>query len=297
MTLSFALEDSTNDQRKPDMDVIDISKLKHARPLHLGRLATAAVLLAAGAYIVYAFAVGTIDWPVVGEYMFSERILRGAVTTVVISVIAMAIGIVIGILTAIARSSRNVVLYSAAMFYTWLFRGAPMILQLLIWYNLALVFPTVGIPGLWEAKMVVVMTPLAATLIALSLNQGAYTSEIIRSGMLAVDIGQYEAAKSIGMTYSDTLRRTILPQAMRVVVPPLGNEFIGLLKVTALASIIGFGELLGTAQDIYYSNAKIMEMLFVATIWYLVIVSLLSVVQMWIEKRFARGFANSGRHG
>jgi polar amino acid transport system permease protein len=141
------------------------------------------------------------------------------------------------------------------------------------------------------------MTPLLATLIALSLNQGAYTSEIIRSGMLAVDVGQFEAAKSIGMTYADTLRRIILPQAMRVVVPPLGNEFIGLLKTTALASIIGFGELLGTVQDVYYSNTKIMEMLFVATIWYLVIVSLLSVLQVWLEKRFARGFAGGGRNG
>lgn len=222
--LSLALEGNMNDQRKPDMDLIDISKLKHARPLHLGRLAATALLLAAVAYIAYAFAVGTIDWPVVGEYMFSERIMRGALTTVVISVIAMAIGILIGILTAIARSSRNIVLSSAAMFYAWLFRGAPMILQLLIWYNLALVFPTIGIPGVWEAKTVVVMTPLAATLIALSLNQGAYTSEIIRSGMLAVDIGQYEAAKSIGMTYPDTLRRIILPQAMRVVALSVTNS-------------------------------------------------------------------------
>ena len=130
--LSLALEGRINDQRKPDMDSIDISKLKHARPLHLGRLATAAALLAAGAYIAYAFAVGTIDWPVVGEYMFSERIMKGAVTTVVISVLAIAVGIVIGIFTAIARSSRNMVLSSAAMFYAWLFRGAPMILQLLI---------------------------------------------------------------------------------------------------------------------------------------------------------------------
>jgi polar amino acid transport system permease protein len=279
------------------MEHIDISKLEHARPVHLGRIASAAFLLLIAGNIVYAFAVGTIDWPVVGEYMFNPGILRGALTTVVISVAAMAIGIVVGTITAISRASRNVVLTSAAMFYAWLFRGAPMILQLLIWYNLALVFPMIGIPGIWEAKTVAVMSPLLATLIALSLNQGAYTSEIIRSGMLAVDAGQYEAAKSIGMTYSDTLRRIILPQAMRVVVPPLGNEFIGLLKTTALASIIGFGELLGTVQDIYYTNTKIMEMLFVATIWYLVIVSLLSVLQIKLEKRFARGFANGGRHG
>lgn len=279
------------------MEPIDISTMKHAHPIHFGRIVSAALLIAAGAYIAYSFAVGTIDWPVVGEYLFNQRVMTGAVTTVLISVASMAIGTAIGIVTAIAHSSRNVVLASAARFYAWLFRGAPMILQLLIWYNLALVFPTIGIPGLWEARTVTIMTPLLATLIALSLNEGAYTSEIIRSGMLSVDVGQYEASKSIGMTYSDTLRRIVLPQAMRVVVPPLGNEFIGLLKTTALASIIGFGELLGTVQDIYYTNAKIMEMLFVATIWYLVIVSLLSVVQHWVEKRFARGFANGGRHG
>lgn len=279
------------------MDAIDISKLNHARPRHYGRMLSAGILLAAGGYIVYAFAVGTIDWPVVGQYLFSPKILWGAVMTVVISIAAMVIGTVIGVLAAIGRSSRNRVINTAAMFYAWLFRGAPIILQLLIWYNLALIFPTLGIPGIWEAKTVVVMTPLLATLFALSLNEGAYISEIVRSGMLSVDAGQHEAAKSIGMTYPDTLRRIVLPQAMRVVVPPLGNEFIGLLKTSALASIIGFGELLGSAQDIYYTNTKIMEMLFVATIWYLVMVSIFSLAQMVIEKRFARGFANGGRHG
>ncbi|MBL8581184.1 MAG: amino acid ABC transporter permease [Rhizobiaceae bacterium] len=277
------------------MAVVDISALPHARPRHYGRWFGATVLLVALAYIAWAFAVGNIDWPTVGEYLFHPRVLWGVAMTIVLSVIAMTIGVMIGTVTALGRTSRNPVISTAAAFYTWLFRGAPILLQLLIWYNLALIFPVVGIPGVWHAPTVMVMTPFAAALIAFSLHEGAYTSEVIRSGLLSIDVGQHEAAKSIGMGYGLTFRRVVLPQALRIVIPPLGNEFIGLLKMSALASVVGFLELTGTVQDIYYVNTKIMEMLFVAAIWYLVIVSFFSVVQMWLERRVSRGVAGGGK--
>ncbi|RWI88955.1 MAG: amino acid ABC transporter permease [Mesorhizobium sp.] len=246
--------------------------------------------------MVWAFAVGNIDWATVGDYIFHPRVLHGVAMTILLSVISMVLGVLIGTATAIGRTSQNPVISMAAAFYTWLFRGAPILLQLLIWYNLALIFPVIGIPGLWQAPTVTVMTPFVAALIAFSLHEGAYTSEVIRSGLLSIDAGQHEAAKSIGMGYALTFRRIVLPQALRVVIPPLGNEFIGLLKMSALASVVGFLELTGTAQDIYYVNTKIMEMLFVATIWYLVIVSFFSILQMWIEGRVSRGFVNGGKH-
>jgi len=167
--------------------------------------------------------------------------------------------------------------------------------RLLIWFNLALVFPRLGIPGIWTGRTVDIITPVVATLVGLGLNQGAYTSEIVRAGLLSVDSGQHEAAKSIGMSYFTALRRIILPQAMRVVVPPLGNEFIALVKFTSLASIIGFSDLLRNVQDIYYVNAKVIELLMVAAFWYLVVVTLLSVAQSALERRYGRGFASGVR--
>ncbi|WP_108460640.1 amino acid ABC transporter permease [Devosia naphthalenivorans] len=276
---------------------IDIAQMKRAKPRHYGRWLGALVLLLCLGYLVYAFAVGKIDWGTVGNYLFHPRILWAVGMTIFLSVVSMTIGVIIGTFTALGRSSRNPVISSIAAFYTWLFRGAPILLQLLIWYNLALIFPVIGIPGIWEADTVRIMSPLAAALIAFSLHEGAYTSEVIRSGLLSVDAGQHEAAKSIGMSYGLAFRRIIGPQALRIVIPPLSNEFIGLLKMSALASVIGFLELTGTAQDIYYVNTKIMEMLFVATAWYLVVVSMFSLGQFWLERRLARGFVYGGKHG
>ena len=207
----------------------------------------------------------------------------------------MAIGIVLGVLCAVSRGSPNPVLRGVALFYAWFFRGTPVILQLLLWFNLALVFPKIGIAGIWQVKTIAVLTPTVATLLGLGLNEGAYVSELVRAGLVSVDRGQYEASLSIGMGYTQSLRRIILPQAMRVIIPPLGNEFIGLLKLSSLASIIGFSDLLRNAQDVYYENAKVIELLMVAGFWYLVVVSLLSVGQVALERRFGRGHSGSAR--
>jgi polar amino acid transport system permease protein len=213
----------------------------------------------------------------------------------VMAVLAMALGIVLGVVVAIMRLSPNPVLKSVAAGYTWLFRGTPLILQLLLWFNIALVFPTIGIPGLWSARAVDVMTPFLSAFLGLGINQGAYTSEVMRAGMLSVDAGQYEAAQAIGMGRLHALRRIILPQAMRVVIPPLGNEFIGMVKATSLASVIQYPEVLHNAENIYYANSRVIELLIVAGFWYLFVVSILTPSQMLLERRFARGSSQIAR--
>ncbi len=275
----------------PTGAALDIAQLRHVRPWHWGRLSAAAVILVLLALLVRAFATGKIDWAATGRYLTWPTIMAGLLNTIVMSVAAMAMGIVLGVAAAVARTSANPVLRAVAIGYAWLFRGTPVILQLLLWFNLALIFPVIGIPGVWSARAVTVMTPFVAALLGLGINEGAYVSEIVRAGLLSVDTGQYEAARSIGMPGGLALRRIILPQAMRVVVPPLGNQFIGLVKTTSLASVIEYAELLHNAENIYYANAKVMELLFVAAFWYLVVVTALSLGQARLERRFARGAA------
>ncbi|SFH95938.1 amino acid ABC transporter permease [Albimonas pacifica] len=281
--------------RREAVPEVDVSAMTIVRPRRWGRIAAVAIMLALIAWLTKAFAEGKIAWEVTGEYLFWPSILMGVVNTIWMSIACMIIGIVIGVAVAVMRGSPNPVLRSVAIGYQWFFRGTPVILQLLIWFNLALVFPRLGIPGLFEARTVDVITPAMATLLGLGLNQGAYTSEVMRAGLLSVDRGQYEAAQAIGMSYWASLKRIILPQAMRVVIPPLGNEFIGLVKMTSLASIIGFADVLRTSQDIYYVNARVIELLMVAAAWYLVVVTILSLGQARLERRFGRGFASGVR--
>jgi polar amino acid transport system permease protein len=267
----------------------DISGMAVARQAHWRRWLAAAVIVVVLAVIGRAFAGGQIEWSYVGRFLTAKVILEGIVNTMVMAVLAMALGIVLGVVVAIMRLSPNPVLQSVATGYTWLFRGTPLILQLLLWFNLALVFPTIGIPGLWSVRAVDLMTPFLSALLGLGINQGAYTSEVMRAGMLSVDAGQYEAAQAIGMGRLRALRRIILPQAMRVVIPPLGNEFIGMVKATSLASVIQYPEVLHNAENIYYANSRVIELLIVAGFWYLMVVSVLTPLQMLLERRFARG--------
>jgi len=254
-----------------------------------GRWISGLLILAILALIGNAFANGKIEWDYFWRFMTVPTILAGVANTVILAVLAMFIGIILGTIVAIMRSSSNPIVQAVAFGYIWLFRGTPVLLQLMLWYNLALVFPTFGIPGVWSMRMVDLITPFWAALLGLSLNQGAYTAEVIRAGMLSVDIGQYEAAKTIGMTRLRALRRIVLPQAMRVVIPPLGNEFILLVKTTSLASVIQFSEVMYNAGTIYYANARVVELLFVAGAWYLIIVSILTLLQIPLERHFAKG--------
>ena len=273
----------------------DLSGMRIAREPHWFRWLSAALIVLVLAAIGRAFAGGQIEWSYVSRFINAKVILEGIINTMVMAVLAMALGIFLGIVIAIMRLSPNPVLKTVAAGYTWLFRGTPLILQLLLWFNLALVFPTIGIPGLFESRTVDVMTPFVAALLGLGINQGAYTSEVVRAGMLSVDVGQYEAAMAIGMGRLHALRRIILPQAMRVVIPPLGNEFIGMVKATSLASVIQYPEVLHNAENIYYANSRVIELLIVAGLWYLLVVSILTPLQMLLERYFARGSLQMAR--
>jgi polar amino acid transport system permease protein len=270
-------------------NMTDIAGLRIVPRKFYGRWVAAILILAVFAWIIKAFAEGQIAWNVVAQFFTAPAILNGLVNTVIMTACAMALGITLGVVFAVMYMSPNPVLRSSALFYIWFFRGTPLLLQLLLWFNLALVFPKLGIPGLFEMRTVDVMTPFVATLLGLGMNQGAYTAEVIRSGILSVDTGQTEAAKSIGMTRLTVLRRIVLPQAMRVIIPPVGNEFISMVKLTSIASVIQYSEILRNAQTIYYANARVIELLIVAAAWYLMVVTLLQIGQFFLERHFSKG--------
>lgn len=270
-------------------DLAALAGLSIVRRRFYGRWIAAVGVLGLLAGIAKAFADGDIAWAVVAQFFTAPAILAGLGNTVIMTACAMALGIALGVLFAVLNMSPNPVLRGVALFYIWFFRGTPLLLQLLLWFNLALVFPMIGIPGLFAFRTVDIMTPFVATLLGLGMNQGAYTAEVVRSGILSVDVGQTEAAKSIGMTRLATLRRIVLPQAMRVIIPPVGNEFISMVKLTSIASVIQFSDILRNAQTIYYANARVIELLIVAAGWYLMVVTVLQVGQYFLERHFAKG--------
>jgi polar amino acid transport system permease protein len=263
---------------------------------HPGRWLAAAVVALFAVLLIHSVATNPrFEWDVVGDYLFDPRILRGIVTTLELTVIAMAIGVVGGVLMAVMRLSPNPMVSSASAIYIWLFRGTPVLVQLLVWNFIAAVYPEIsfGLPFVHlDANNLI--KPFTAAILALGLNEAAYMAEIVRAGILSVDEGQSEAAQALGMTRTQTMRRIVLPQAMRVIVPPTGNETISMLKTTSLASEIAVTELTYAAQLIYAQNYKTIPLLIVISMWYLLGTSILSVGQFFLEKRFGRGFR---RHG
>ena len=197
------------------------------------------------------------------------------------------------IVLAVMRLSKNPVTSWVAWLYIWFFRGTPVYVQLLLWFNLALIFPTLNLGPLYKDEMTDVMTPFMCALLGLGLNEAAYMAEICRAGLMAVDEGQTEASHALGMSHSKTLRRVVIPQAMRVIVPPTGNEFLNMLKTSSLVYAVTYNELLRATSTIGSTSYAVMEMLFVASIWYLVMTSVFSVFQYYLERRFARGSSRS----
>jgi polar amino acid transport system permease protein len=236
-----------------------------------------------------------IDHATISTYLAQDHVLEGLRNTVILTVVAMAIGIAVGTLLAVMRLSPNVVLRSVAWLYIWFFRGTPLLVQILIWGNLAILFQhlVLGIPwtdvSLFSADTNSVVTTFVAGLLALWLNEGAYMAEIVRAGILSVDPGQAEAAASIGMHRGQIMRRVVLPQAARVIVPPTGNELQNMIKNTSLVSIVAGHDLLTSVQDIYSSNLRVLELLTVACFWYLVLSTITTIGQFYVERRFASG--------
>jgi polar amino acid transport system permease protein len=234
------------------------------------------------------------QWGEVGHYLFSSRILDGLVITLELTVLAMVIGVALGVLLALMRLSPNFLLKGAAGFYIWLFRGTPVLVQILIWNNIAALYPDIALgvpfgPALVHLNANDFITPFLAGMLALGLNEGAYMSEIVRAGIISVDEGQADAANALGMTRLQTMRRIVLPQAMRVIIPPTGNETISMLKTTSLVSVIAVPELLYASQLIYSVNYEIIPLLIVASIWYLFVTSILTIGQFYIERHYGRG--------
>lgn len=229
-------------------------------------------------------------WDVVALYFRDETIFNGIVLTLGLTIVSMVVGIVLGVILAVMRLSVNPVVRGAAGAYVYFFRGTPVLVQLLMWYGLSSLYPdiTFGIPGV-HLDANVLITPLLAAILGLGLNEAAYQSEIVRAGILSVDEGQGEAAGALGLTRMQTMTKVVLPQAMRVIIPPTGNEVIGMLKTTSLVSVIAVPELLYSAQIIYSKNLQVMPLLIVASIWYILITTVFNIGQSYLERRFSRG--------
>ena len=247
-----------------------------------GQVAAALLLLALLAMFVASQATNkNIEWSVTGQYLFHPAILGGVAVTIQLAVLSMIISIVLAFFIALMMQSENRVASAFGRVYVWFFRGVPMLVQVLMWYNLAVLFPT--ILG-YDTNTLI--SGFTAGLIALSLAESGYMAEIIRSGILSVPAGQTDAGMSMGLTRGQTLRQIVLPQSIRVIIPPTGNQFIGLLKATSLVSVIGGSDLLTRTQLIYGQNFKILPLLAVAVIWYLTLVTVASIGQHFLEKRF-----------
>jgi polar amino acid transport system permease protein len=235
------------------------------------------------------------DWTVFRHYVFSAQILSGLKLTLILTAVAMVMGVVLGVLLAVMWLSPNPLVSGASWFYIWLFRGTPVLVQLLLWYFLAAVYPHVSIgipfggPELWGASSKDLISPTTAAIFGLGFNEAAYMAEIVRAGINSVDEGQTEASQALGMTRLQTMRRIVLPQAMRVIIPPTGNETISMLKTSSLAIVIAVPELLYSAQVIYGRNFKTIELLAVASVWYLICTTVLTIGQYYIERHYARG--------
>ena len=234
------------------------------------------------------------EWPLVASYLFAPPILRGLATTLWLTALCMALGIVLGIVIAVCRLSDIWIVSTFARLYIWFFRGTPILVQLIFWYNLAALFPDlgVGIPftdiTFFRINTNDIVTPVTAAILGLALNEGAYMAEIVRAGISSVDHGQSDAGRALGMTRLKAMRRIILPQAMRVIIPPTGNETIGMLKMTSLVSVIALSDLLYSAQSIYSRTFETIPLLIVVAFWYLFVVTLLSIGQHYIEQYYGR---------
>ena len=232
------------------------------------------------------------QWSIVGHYLFDREILAGVRMTCELTVLVMAIGIMIGLLLAIMKLSGNGLMSFVAGAYVWFFRGTPVLVQLVFWYNLAALFPHLALgipfggPKFLSISSTAAISSFTAALLGLGLNEGAYMAEIIRGGILSVDQGQSEAAKALGYRPLQVMMTIIVPQAMKAIVPPTGNQVIGMLKYSSLASIVALQELMQSAEDIYSRNFQTIPLLIVASLWYIALTSLLSVAQSLIESYY-----------
>ena len=273
------------------------------RRLHVWRLvATAIVVLLLVRFVLFLIQTPNFQWDVVAEYLTFPSILRGLAVTIVITISCTALSIVLGTPIALFRLSPIPALRAFGAGYVWLFRGLPALVQIVFWFNLAYLLPQIslGVPFgpvlvSWSTNRVI--TPFVAALLGLGLTEAAFMSEIIRAGILSVDPGQRDAARSLGLGGRRTFFQVIVPQAMRFIVPPMGSQLIGLAKSTSLVSVVATTDLLFSVEVIYSRTFEVIPLLLVACIWYLVLVSILFGLQIYLERRFSRGRPTGTRAG
>jgi polar amino acid transport system permease protein len=265
-----------------------------------GRWIAAVIVVVVAASLVRSVVTNpNFQWHVIGQYLFDPRVLHGVVVTIRLTVISMVIGVVLGIALAVMRLSPNPLVSGSSWLFIWFFRGTPLLVQILFWNFVSALYPKISLgvpfggPSLVHANANSLIPTSVAVILALGLNEAAYMAEIVRAGLISVNEGQTEAAQSLGMGRLQTIGRIVLPQAIRVIIPPTGNEAISMLKNTSLASVVAYGELLYSVQLIYAANYKQIPLLLVAVIWYLVMTSVLYVGQYFIERRFGRGFSRN----
>lgn len=272
----------------PSDDALRDVKLAHV-PFPLARVVLWAFTLAVALGFAYIVAINpNFGWPVVAQYFFDPTVMQGLSVTLGLTVVAMIIGVALGLILAIARMSQDRLASSLAGLFIWFFRGTPLLVQLVFWYNMSTLFPRISI-GIASWNTNDLITPLTAAIVGLALNEAAYMAEIIRGGLLSVDKGQAETAQAFGMTKARALRRIIIPQAMKSIVPPTGNQLISMIKATSLVSVIAMADLLYSVQSIYNRTFEIIPLLLVAVLWYLLITSILNIGQSAIERHYSRG--------
>ncbi|MGV2125911.1 amino acid ABC transporter permease [Agrobacterium vitis] len=264
------------------------------KPIRWGQITSGTSAILALALLITIVARNqSVQWGEIPRYMVDPVILSGVVLTLQLTSGAMVFGIAFGCIVAVMATSQNIVLKALAIAFVWWFRGVPLIVQIFFWFNIALFIPEVGI-GSYSISINALITPALAGFLALGLHEAANMSEIIRGGLTAVDRGQREAASSLGLRPLQTLRAVVLPQAIRLIVPPTGNQAIGMLKASAIVSVIGMQDLLTQAQAIYARNFLVIELLCVASLWYLLITTIASIGQYFLEKHLAPKGRNAG---
>ncbi|MGW6792145.1 amino acid ABC transporter permease [Streptomyces chartreusis] len=262
---------------------------------HVGRRLTAVVAL-----LVLAMVLNSVirndafQWDVVGRYFTTSAVLDGLLLSLWLTAVVMVLGFLLGTLLAVMRLSANPVLRALSWGYVWIFRSTPLLVQLLFWFNIGALYPTLGLgipfgPQFLTVKTVNLLGPALTAVIGLTLHETAYAAEVVRGGILSVDSGQTEAAQALGLSRRRTLRRIVVPQAMRSIVPTAGNMLIGTLKGTSIVSVLAVHDLLYSVQLIYNQTYQIIPLLMVATLWYIAVTTVLGVGQFYVERYYARG--------
>jgi polar amino acid transport system permease protein len=266
---------------------------------HAGRWAAAVVALLVLAMVLNSVVRNdAFQWDVVGRYFTTAAVLDGLLLTLWLTAAVMALGFLLGTLLAVLRLSANPVLRTLSWGFIWIFRSTPLLVQLLFWFNIGALYPTLGLgipfgPEFVTVKTVNLFGPTLTAVVGLTLHESAYAAEVVRGGILSVDAGQTEAAQALGLSRRRTLRRIVIPQAMRSIVPTAGNMLIGTLKGTSIVSVLAVHDLLFSVQLVYNQTYQVIPLLMVATLWYIAVTTVLGIGQFYVERHYARGAARS----